>query len=62
MANDIDDALAALNLDDAQAAKLRALVDAAREQQAQELRTAMDGALQFVPRLLRGPVKALFST
>lgn len=62
MANNIDDALAALKLDDAQAAKLRALVDAARAQQAQDLQAAMDGALKFVPRLLRGPVKALFST
>ncbi|MBR9813922.1 hypothetical protein GYB61_08735 [bacterium] len=57
----IDDAIAGLELDAQQQDKLRALVDAARRQQASDLQNAMDGALKFVPRLLRGPVKALFS-
>ena len=62
MKKHLDDAIAALDLSADQQAQLRALVETARNQQAQDLQTAMDGALKFVPRLLRGPVKALFST
>ena len=38
------------------------MIEDARQQQATELAAAMDGALDFVPRLLRGPIKKLFAT
>jgi hypothetical protein len=38
---------------------LAAAVEAAAAEQSRSLRRAMDGALAHLPRLLRGPVKAL---
>ncbi|MGO4256016.1 hypothetical protein [Marmoricola sp. RAF53] len=44
-------------LDEADAAHLADAVEAARARQSAALRDATDGGLEFVPKLLRGPVK-----
>lgn len=52
---------AALGWSDEDRGRLDALVTAARERQAEALAAAIDGGLDNLPRLLRGPVrKALF--
>ena len=40
--------------------RLLDLIRDTRTRQHQEIRAAMDGALDFIPALLRAPVKALF--
>lgn len=40
--------------------RLLELVRDARQRQHDRIRAAMESALQFIPVLLRGPVKALF--
>ena len=47
-------------LDPAQQTQMLELVRAARKQQHQSIKAAMQGALEFVPALLRGPVRAFF--
>lgn len=44
-------------LTDEQHARLADAIDAARDAQKKALRTATDNGLEFVPKLLRGPVK-----
>jgi hypothetical protein len=43
----------------ADADAVAALIRSAREQQGAELRAAVDGAYDHVPRLLRGPLRRL---
>ena len=50
--------IAALDHDDRE--DLADAVRAARRRQSAELRRALDGALQYIPRLLRGPVRKVF--
>lgn len=47
-------------LDAAQQRKLLKLIQDARTRQHDSIKAAMDGALSFVPALLRAPVRALF--
>lgn len=47
-------------LDAAQQRKLLKLLQDARSRQHDSIKAAMDGALKFVPALLRAPVRALF--
>lgn len=44
-------------LSDTDATHLADAIEAARKRQSAALRTATDSGLDFVPRLLRGPVK-----
>jgi len=44
-------------LEEADATHLADAVEAARSRQSAALRTATEGGLDFVPKLLRGPVK-----
>ena len=58
---ELGEELAALGkLDAAQQAQLLKLIQDARVRQHQTIKAAMEGALQFVPALLRVPVRALF--
>ena len=53
--------MAALDkLGPAEQARLLELIRATRKRQSQNIRVAMEGALQFIPVLLRIPVRALF--
>ncbi len=47
-------------LDDAGQTRLLQLINDARQRQHREIKAAMEGALEFIPALLRGPVRALF--
>lgn len=47
-------------LDAAQQRKLLKLIQDARSRQHDSIKAAMDGALSFVPALLRGPIRTLF--
>lgn len=59
--SELGDELAAVEkLDDAQQAKLLKLIQDARIRQHEQIKAAMDGALKFVPALLRGPIRKLF--
>lgn len=62
MPDRLSQAAQALDLPKAHQEQLRSMIEDARQQQATELAAAMDGALDFVPRLLRGPIKKLFAT
>lgn len=46
-------------LTDAQADQLADLVEAAKVRQREQLKAAVDGGLNNIPRLLRGPIKKL---
>ena len=48
-------------LSDAQLADLADAVRGARRRQAEALKAAGDQAFQHIPRLLRGPIRKLFS-
>jgi hypothetical protein len=43
-----------------QQSQLLALVKGARQKQETDLKAALDGALDMVPMLLRGPIKKIF--
>ena len=59
--SELGEELAALDrLDDKQQARLLKLIQDARQRQHEQIRDAMDGALKFVPAVLRGPIKKLF--
>lgn len=47
-------------LDARQQARLLKLLQDARNRQHASIKAAMDGALNFVPALLRAPIRALF--
>lgn len=47
-------------LDADQQTKLLKLIQEARDRQHKDIKAAMDGALSFVPALLRMPIRALF--
>lgn len=47
-------------LDGGQRGQLLAHVKAARRKQHQDLSDAMEGALSYVPALLRGPIRKIF--
>lgn len=61
MADSLEHALNLLELDAGKRSELRTQIEAARLQQARDLQDAMDSALRFLPRVLRGPIKALFA-
>lgn len=44
----------------AEQTRLLELILEARQRQHRQIRAAMEGALEFIPALLRGPVRALF--
>ncbi len=65
-ADDLQDALGAppppgllAHVPDAELAALAALVRAAREREAAALGEATEGALDHLPRLLRGPIRRI---
>jgi len=56
---ELDAVAATPGLSAADAERLAALIADAKERQARALRGAIDGGMGHIPRILRGPIKAL---